>query len=424
MPRGAVSSRCAANRFLPRSFTGVGRLVPHAVLLLMLAACRTDSRTSFVVRDSAGVTIAESADTAPARWKSALEPAVEIGADPTDTADALYDVGGVTRLGDGRIVLTDGGTAEIRSFTPTGDRLATAGGKGEGPGEFRSLSRPYRLRGDSLLVYDASLRRLSVFDRELRFIRQFRLIQVPGGSPVSPVLVVGGAEILARPGFSFGKSTPEGLHQAEIGYLRFRTDGTFIDSVGRFPGTETLVINNGASSMAISLAYLPQPRVAAGADGFVFGAADRFEITRYAPDGRPLTVIRLPGQVAPFTAERKRWYHDLMLADSKDDQRQFFERVLEAAPPGDALPAFDQLVVDSDRDLWVRDFSWQDEESANWRVFAPDGRLVASVETPSRFEVHEIGPDWMLGIWQDDLGVESVRLYPLDRDASNREIPD
>ena len=45
----------------------------------------------------------------------------------------------------------------------------------------------------------------------------------------------------------------------------------------------------------------------------------------------------------------------------------------------------------------------------------PTGFLVAKVVTPAHLRVHAIGYDYVLGVWRDDLGVESVRMYGLER---------
>jgi hypothetical protein len=38
------------------------------------------------------------------------------------------------------------------------------------------------------------------------------------------------------------------------------------------------------------------------------------------------------------------------------------------------------------------------------------------VETPPALRVLEIGRDYVLGVWQDDLDVEHVRMHRLDRE--------
>lgn len=108
-----------------------------AWLAASLAACGAGDRAASgaAVRDSAGVTIVESA--APRwregeGWRVVPEPAVEIGAVEGEEAYQLHRVAGALRLGDGRIVVANGGTSELRYYGPDGRHRHTAGGEGEG----------------------------------------------------------------------------------------------------------------------------------------------------------------------------------------------------------------------------------------------------------------------------------------------------
>jgi hypothetical protein len=37
---------------------------------------------------------------------------------------------------------------------------------------------------------------------------------------------------------------------------------------------------------------------------------------------------------------------------------------------------------------------------------------------PHTFDVHEIGEDWVLGVWRDELDIQYVRKYPLIKPKS------
>jgi hypothetical protein len=40
---------------------------------------------------------------------------------------------------------------------------------------------------------------------------------------------------------------------------------------------------------------------------------------------------------------------------------------------------------------------------------------VTTLTLPASFRVHDIGEDYILGVWQDELDVPYVRMYGLDR---------
>jgi hypothetical protein len=49
------------------------------------------------------------------------------------------------------------------------------------------------------------------------------------------------------------------------------------------------------------------------------------------------------------------------------------------------------------------------------QVFDRDGLLIGRMEGPEGFEITDSGPDYILGVAKDDLDVERVRLYRLER---------
>jgi hypothetical protein len=50
-----------------------------------------------------------------------------------------------------------------------------------------------------------------------------------------------------------------------------------------------------------------------------------------------------------------------------------------------------------------------------WDVFDPNGRWITTVTFPKDVQSHDIGEDYILGVWEDELDVEYVRMYALDR---------
>ncbi|MDH4045855.1 MAG: hypothetical protein OEW06_15510, partial [Gemmatimonadota bacterium] len=81
------------------------------------------------------------------------------------------------------------------------------------------------------------------------------------------------------------------------------------------------------------------------------------------------------------------------------------------------FPAFGDLNVDAEGRLWVADYRAPDEEQTTWTVFDAQGTLLGTIRTPPGLTVMEIGTDYLLGTWTDDLDVPYVRLYRLTRAA-------
>jgi hypothetical protein len=147
------------------------RPLPLAIpAALVLAACGPETEPSLAAtRDSAGIEIVD--NTGPAwtpeqAWRLSASPSIDIGVASGDPAYELYRPRRVFRLRDGRIVIGDAGTMYVRYYDGAGRHLLDAGGRGAGPGEFQRLSWVGRLEDDSVLVYDQTLRRFTVFDAD------------------------------------------------------------------------------------------------------------------------------------------------------------------------------------------------------------------------------------------------------------------
>jgi hypothetical protein len=79
------------------------------------------------------------------------------------------------------------------------------------------------------------------------------------------------------------------------------------------------------------------------------------------------------------------------------------------------MPPYDQAVADAAGNLWVADYRPVRQDGATWKVFSAAGELLGSVATPARFEVLQIGTDFILGRWLDDMEVEHIRMFALNK---------
>ena len=94
-------------------------------LAVSIFACAGDGpdRGSFTTRDSAGIHIVENAGPAwdaDGAWHLGEQPLVDIGGLEGDPDYELYRVSSAVRLPDGRIVIGNSGTNEIRFYDESG----------------------------------------------------------------------------------------------------------------------------------------------------------------------------------------------------------------------------------------------------------------------------------------------------------------
>jgi ligand-binding sensor domain-containing protein len=92
------------------------------------------------------------------------------------------------------------------------------------------------------------------------------------------------------------------------------------------------------------------------------------------------------------------------------------ERALLEVTFPQTIPAFSQLMEDSEGNLWVRHFKMRwSTGPETWSVFAPEGYLLGTVQTPEALQVRQIGTDFIAGIWTDELDIRYLRKYALIR---------
>ncbi|MHC4447422.1 MAG: hypothetical protein ACYSXF_06540, partial [Planctomycetota bacterium] len=146
-----------------------------------LCGCKVDEKPpSASTRDSAGIQIIESVRPLwgdQEGWHVVPEPSLTIGGGDGPGEELLHDVRGVVRLDDGDVALANAGSSELRFYDSDGSFRAGVGGEGQGPGEFCSIRRLWKM-GDSLYVYDFQQgNRVSVFTVDGTFVLQ----SPPGG---------------------------------------------------------------------------------------------------------------------------------------------------------------------------------------------------------------------------------------------------
>lgn len=394
----------------------VTRVVWTAVTVACAGCGGEAARPAPIVRDSAGVTIVENPalpTDAALPWTVAAEPAVDMGLLEGDEAYQFYEVRGIARLSDGRIVVANGGSQELRFYDSAGKHLMSTGRKGGGPGEFEDLGLVAVRPGDTVAAADWNLRRVSFFDREGRFVRSFALASA-AGFPV-PVGPFADGTWLVTTGFAFAPGEVEQVVRDTATYQRLGEDGSVRDTVGHFPSYEYYVKGDKQSATAVSLPFGRTTETAIAGDRFYAGHSERYEIGRYDAHGRLELLIRLRRDPVPVTSADVDRFKARRVAEAEDQGRPRIERMYAEMPFPATFPAFGGLLVDALGGLWVLDFAAPGDTTRRWTVFGPDGVVLGVVQTPPGLNVREIGRDYVLGTWRDADEVEHVRLYALRR---------
>lgn len=410
------------------SWALTGRIRCAAALLLAVIPCAacgagqpTVARPS--VRDSAGITIIENraaAWTETERWRVPGPPLVDIGVLERDSLYQLFRVVDAARLSDGRIVVANAGTSELRYYDAEGSHLRSAGRQGGGPGEFERIAWIESVAGDSVLAYDAGLRRLSTFGPAGRFLRN-RTLRSAGEAASADAVgrFADGSYLLEGRNLPSDDLPESGLLRSPSTLYRSTGQEAALDTLGRYPGSEGyLSIQRSGGTISSVFIFRPPSMhrlvLTAHGDRVYVGPQDTHEIIVRSITGSPERRIRWPGRELVLTPEIfERYKADRLARSETEAERRSIERLFTISVFPERLPAHGRILTDALGNLWVEHFRRPGDEANRWSVFEADGLLLGVVDLPGGLELYQVGRDFVLGRWQDDLEVEHVRLYPL-----------
>ena len=376
-----------------------------ALLTTSLTAVSCDARTGH-----------DSTDTLE-RWTLSDEPTVVIGGADEREGYLLHGVVGATRLADGRVVVANEGTLQLRYYDTEGEHLYDAGGPGEGPGEFKSLSGIVRLPGDSVLVdswlgltrFGPDGRHASSIPYDLPpYYGECRWSVEGGQHPLADGSIV--AVALVYVGIFGGRRCPqpsESQPPAVIGRF-IPTTGVF-DTIAELPGTEESYPDD-------AYAYPKTVVFAVGDDRIYLGQTGSDTILAMSVTGDTVATLLAPFEPVPVPADA-RVSGSARLNWTYPDHYPRYARL--AAAPRErvwvmAYPTLKEPVAYPEL-MSPTTFRRLEDGGARWRVVDRDGLSSAEVRMPEGFFLLEVGDDHVLGLHKDELERESVQVYQLIR---------
>ena len=377
------------------------------------------------VVDSAGIRIVTNFSPAWADangWRLAESPRLDLGALEGPAATQFFQVSDGAVFSDGGFVVSGFGSHDLRRFDATGGHLWTTGREGDGPGEFRGLMTIAPAPGDTLLTYDFRQRRISrwapggtlVDNRPLEGVDE-------GGFPFVETLLPDGRAVYTFLYFAVDDPPKPGELRRDPLEVRVATPG---DSaallLGEFPGREFVIMRESQTSDGVRVISGSPPfaritTTASDEGGVWVGDNDRPEILRYGLDGALQMIVRLPFESVDVTPDLVQRALAEELEDVDDQEEEDLARQRwEELPIPETLPYFEALELDRIGNLWVREFQAPGDPTRTWHVFAAEaGTWLGAVTFPDRVSPLEIGDDYVLARFGDELDVEHVQIWEL-----------
>lgn len=287
----ARDNRSRSTVTMVSTLAGVALLL--ATVVALVAGCQGGARQDLPgsqVRDSAGIQIVENsrpADDSRLAWRIGPAPSLSIGEVSGEEAYMLHQANNGLVLPDGRIVIGNAGTNEIRVFNASGVHEASWGRAGQGPGEFTTLAGLARWPGDSIAAWDARARMIAVFDSEGTLGRSFVL--EAEGRPDEPRMALDGGTVLGR-SVDSGATGP-GYRRQQISYALRDSDGNRSVSLGVHPGREAFLNMDGPFPVFGLLPFSRSVWEARWGDLIILATDDHYEIRAHDRDTGALARI-------------------------------------------------------------------------------------------------------------------------------------
>jgi len=401
---------------------GIG-CVATAFAVALAGSCSDEPRVEDLTgaQDTSGIQIIQLDET---HWQTVglLElspvPSFTVGAQRGPDPEILFRVSGGSVLTDGRIVILDGGRKDLRFYDPDGEMVGVQGREGEGPGEYRQPTGLWPLPGDSLVVWDRKLKRVTIVGPDGTVARDARLSGRSRSTEVVGVFA-DGSLIVFRQRMAEQQESKD--QQFPGYYSRYSPSGDSLHALGEFPWRRLLATPpataGGMQMVTFGFPIFDAPtEVAASPDGFWVGTTKRNEVLQISKLGEVERIIRWTGPDRTVTDAVKEAYYDELRARRAANPRSGEVREPSRGVPfADALPSHGKLVARSDGGLLIEEFNPPGSEPSNgWRVLGPTGELEGRLELPLSSEVLWAGPERILLLERDELDVEFVRLYYLE----------
>ena len=397
-----------------------------AAALLILANCQradsNDAATSTV--DSAGVRITRINTPPSALDEWTLAPAADLtltGAEAGDSAAFAY-IGSARWLNDGRIAVVDASASRLLLFDSNGKLARTLGRRGEGPGEFRNVAALTVLPGDSLLTFDGSLRRLTLWHPDGGYVRSMRVGGTsPESWPADAWLWHGGKIVVLQLSVTARDSIPPGAGVRRWP-MRARltlqdTNGNALASSPDFDGMYTGIYEGGDTRLPFS----NQPFAVVARDRAYFGSGVSFALSYLNGDFVRGGEIRWPAQHEDLTQTEVDGVkaEAMALAAGRlppDELAKRFAMNFDSQILPKERPAIGRVLVDNNDQIWVERFeatrlgSRLQKAGNRWTVLSRDGVPVARVKIPEATRLEDVRGMRALIVVRDSLEVQTIAV--------------
>jgi hypothetical protein len=350
-----------------------------------------------------------------AEWVTLPEPTLTIGGD-ADPLTQFTMIWWGALLPGGEIAMTDITAQDVRIFGPDGRVSRQLGRDGEGPGEFRRLSTTL-LQGDTLLIFDASVRRVTRYltDGTLLDMEPFRPVSDLGTLTVRGRLT-GGAWVVSTshsPTFNAGPGAYRDT--LRVGLMDSSLSGG-VRWVATRPGMTFFVHTptEDRSSWRVGvLPFGPRPSLLVLGDSVIIGESGTPQLDVVLAGGGNARAVTLPVDGIPDAAAVTA-HRESALADSRSALDSAYAVAAHAAAEQLASrQVWESVRVWTDGTIWLGLPDARPGAPRRYLVLAPDGTPTARWLLPAGSRVLDVRDGQVLYTSRGEDDVERLALTRL-----------
>jgi len=360
----------------------------NILILFLLTACSSrEAGTSYSFRRymENGVTVAET--TGGPKYSDPLfhyEPILTLREDPAKPDSYLFNPGRFSMDADGLIYVTDRGNQRIAVFNGDGAYIRSFGRKGEGPGEFLSMSLLY-IHNDIINLYDYRNRRATLFRTDGTLLDvitpwdPYRYTWDIYQTPEGPRVYIVSAEDLREGGYDWN-----GLEAFIIG-----ADGEEIATIAtpRVANYYAVDFAGGYGSFRIEYAGSPVMQYYPNR-GILVTSGEEPALYWYDSTGSLTAIIRIQIEPEPVTDEERRIIqqrfneHNEMTSERNPDMARAERNVFKIR---DYKAFWNDAYVDDAGYVWLQLTEMRAVEEYGgpaFHVLSPDGEYLGNTRSP------------------------------------------
>ncbi len=328
--------------------------------------------------------------------------------------DALHRVAGAAFLDDGSLVVAHASLHQAILLDSLGKVKDVVGRLGSGPGEFRALEGPWRLRAGRFGVYDAIARRLSVYaaNGALQWITSVRADGLPpDASRLMRILGVteDGVGLFWADGRALSQS---GMDRPPMWVVAIDSLAESRTIIGPVPGLERYVMPSVSDVISFGLSVLAnRPLGAPCGRDLLFADNARYVVSWFTLAGvetQRLRVVR-----STQTADSVDYARSAQLQSPGREVTSGELAAMRAMTPSGLVPMLRSLRCDERGDIWVEESPRGVDGTRRVLVFTADGRYQRTIALAMKQQLLDVRRNKVALLVLDSDGAEHVELHTI-----------